>query len=80
MVYPTVKATVQQGQIKFLDDVELPENSTLLITVLDYGTLNTFTLGEHLISGLEDIVAGRITETTTTSELTHHLDTVFAEA
>lgn len=39
MIYPTIKATVRQGQIKFFEAVELPENSTLLITVLDADAL-----------------------------------------
>ncbi len=76
MIYPTVKATVKQGQIKFLDDTELPENSTLLITILEHG-VSTHTLGEHLISGLEDVLAGQVTEAATNSELTYHLDTIF---
>lgn len=80
MTYPTVRATVHGGKIKFLDDVSLPENSTLLITILDEGTLDVFTLGEHLTAGLEDILAGQVVETTTTSELTNHLDSIFNEA
>ena len=80
MIYPTIKATVRQGQIEFLDDVALPENSTVLITVLDYEPFNTFTLGEHLSAGLEDMLSGQITKTTTPDELTHHLDSIFDEA
>jgi len=80
MIYPTIKATVRQGQIEFFDDVTLPENSTVLITVLDYEPSETFTLGEHIIAGLEDVLSGRVVETTTTDELTHHLDTIFNEA
>lgn len=80
MAYPTVRATVRQGKIKFLDDISLPENSTLLITILDESSLDVFTLGEHLTAGLEDILAGQVVETTTSNDLTHHLDTIFNEA
>ena len=79
MVYPTVKATVRQGKIKFLDDVSLPENSTLLITILDEDVFDTFTLGEHLTIGLEDVLSGQVVETATTNELAHHLDSIFSE-
>ena len=78
MIYPTVKATVRQGKIKFLDDVTLPENSTLLITILDYDAFDTFTLGEHLAAGLEDVLSGQVIETATTSELAYHLDVIFS--
>lgn len=77
MIYPTIKGTVRHGQIKFLDDVALPENSTVLITILDYEPFDTFTLGEHLSAGLEDMLSGQIIETKTADELTHHLDTIF---
>ena len=80
MIYPTIKATVRQGQIKFLDDVTLPENSTVLITVLDYEPFETFTLGEHIIAGLEDMLSRQVIETATTDELTRHLDIIFDEA
>ncbi len=80
MIYPTIKATIHQGQIKFLEDVSLPENTPLLITVLDQDALESFTLGEHLVIGLEDILSGQVIETTTTTELSRHLDTIFNEA
>lgn len=80
MIYPTVRATVRQGQIKFFDDVDLPENATLLITVLEHDAFESFSLGEHLIVGLEDILSGQAVETTTASELEDHLDMIFNEA
>ena len=82
MIYPTIKATIHQGQVKFLDDVALPENSTILITVLDDGAFDAFpfTLGEQLTAGLENILSGQMVETTTADELTHHLNAVFSES
>jgi hypothetical protein len=80
MIYPTVRATVRQGQIKFFDDVDLPENATLLITVLERDAFESFTLGEHLVVGLEDILSGQTVEITTTNELQSHLNMIFNEA
>ena len=35
------------------------------------------TIGEHIISGLEDVLANQSVKITTTSELVRHLDTIF---
>jgi len=80
MIYPTIRATVRRGKIQILDDVDLPEDATLLITVLEENAWDAFTLGEHLIMGLEDILAGQIVEASTSDELGRHLDTLFDEA
>lgn len=78
-MYPTLKATVHQGQIQLLEEATLPENATLLIIVLDDIDPETLTLGDHLIAGLQDVSLGRVTTVSTAEELAHHLDTVFDE-
>ena len=80
MIYPTIKATVRHGQIHFLEDVTLPEDAALLITVLEQDAFEPLTMGKHLIVGVEDVLSGQVTETTTTTELSRHLDTIFNEA
>ena len=35
MTYMTIRATVRQGKVELLDDITLPEDATLLVTVLD---------------------------------------------
>lgn len=79
MTYMTVRATVRQGKIELLDDIYLPEDATLLITLLD-DVLDRYTLGDHLVAGLQDVLIGRGTEVTTEEELRTHLDTIFREA
>ncbi len=79
-MYATIKATVRHGKIELLEDVELPEDAVVLITVLDDILLEKFTLGEHLIAGLRDILLNRTTEINTPQELTHYLDTMFDES
>jgi len=80
MIYPTVKATIRHGQVVLLDDIRLPENASLLVTVIDDDVINSLTLGEHLIIALEDILSGRVTEVTTAEQLDRHLETIFEEA
>jgi hypothetical protein len=41
--------------------------------------LQNFTLGEHLVAGLQNIVIGKTTAVTTQAELKQHLDSIFAE-
>jgi hypothetical protein len=65
-MYITIKATVNNGQIELLENVHLPENAKLLITLLETGLDDTaepelFTLGEHIVAGLQDIAAGQYT-------------------
>ncbi|MGB0385938.1 MAG: hypothetical protein ACPGWR_14050 [Ardenticatenaceae bacterium] len=78
-MYATLKATVRDGKIRLLDQIALPENSNLLVTVLDDHLDSSLTLGDHLIAGLEDILQGRVTTISTPQELTQHLDTLFNE-
>ena len=35
MTYMTIRATVRHGKVELLDDITLPEDATLLVTVLD---------------------------------------------
>ena len=35
MTYMTIRATVRHGKVELLDDITLPEDATLLATVLD---------------------------------------------
>lgn len=78
-MYPTLKATVREGQIQLLEEANLPENATLLVIVLDDVSPEHLTLGDHLTVGLQDIMLGRVTEVSTVEELTEHLDAVFNE-
>jgi hypothetical protein len=78
-MYPTLKATVRQGQIQLLEEADLPENATLLVIVLDDVSPEKLTLGDHLTGGLQDIMLGRVTEVNTVEELAEHLDAVFNE-
>lgn len=80
MTYMTIRATVRQGKVELLDDITLPEDATLLVTVLDDIVLEQYTLGDHLIAGLEDVLAGRVTAASDERELTNYLDAVFGQA
>lgn len=77
MTYLTIRATVRQGKIELIDDIMLPEDATLLVTVLDDSLLEDYSLGDHLIAGYQDIQAGRITEVSDEHELALLLDSVF---
>ena len=61
-------------------DITLPEDATLLVTVLDDVLLEQYTLGDHLIAGLEDVLAGRTVEVGGDQELADYLNTVLGEA
>ena len=76
MVYPTLRATVRKGKIQLLDEVKLPENALILVTVMDEAALDALTLGERLAAGLQDILLGRFTEAKTPQEVKTHLDKV----
>lgn len=78
-MYPTVRATVSDGQVRLIENVKLPENATLLVTVLDNEAIETLSLGEHLILSLEDILTGHVVEIDTQTALQNHLDLVFQE-
>lgn len=80
MTYMTVRATVRQGKIELLDEIHLPEDTTLLVTVLDDDLLERLTLGDHLLAGLQDALAGRATQVNTEEELKAHLDAIFIDA
>jgi hypothetical protein len=77
--YTTLKATVRQGKIELLDDFPLPENVTLLVTVIDDLLLEQLSLAEHLQSGLTDVLLRRTTLVRSEDELKNHLDRVFAQ-
>lgn len=76
-MYTTLKAKVHQGRIELLEPVSLPENTFLLVVVLDDFDPHELTLGEHLLIGLEDIRLGRVTEVSTVETLADHLDAIF---
>ncbi|MCC6301117.1 MAG: hypothetical protein IT314_17645 [Anaerolineales bacterium] len=80
MIYPTLRATVHNGRIELLDDIPLPENAEILVTIMDETPLESLTLGEHLAAGLQDILLGRVSRTDTPQELSSHLDAVLEEA
>lgn len=92
--YTTVLGTVRDGQIILPQNIEFPENTTVLITILedkskqvppaDYENytdeeLENMTVGEQIIAGLKDIVAGRYVTVTTKEELNNYLDDVFKD-
>jgi len=79
MIYPTLRATVRRGKIQLLDDVQLPEDALVLVTVMNEAALESLTLGERLAAGLQDIFLGRVTEVRTPQEMAAHLDKVFGE-
>jgi len=76
MVYPTLRATVRKGKIQLLDEVKLPENALVLVTVMDEAAIDSLTLGERLAAGLQDVLLGRFTEVKTPEEMKSHLDKV----
>ena len=80
MTYVTVLATVRDGKVELLDEIALPEDATLLITVLEDVRLEDYSLGDHLTAALRDALAGRVTEVANESELSIHLDRLFSEA
>jgi hypothetical protein len=79
MTYMTIRATVRQGRVELLDEVLLPEDATLLVTILDNDIFDRYNLGDHLIAGLQDILDGRTSEVTTEEELKAHLDAILVE-
>ena len=80
MTYMTIRATVRQGKVELLDDIALPEDATLLVTVLDDVVLEQYTLGDHLIAGLEDVLLRRTTDVNGEQELADYFDTVLGKA
>ncbi len=78
-MYTTLKATVRQGRIELLDNFILPENVTLLVTVLDILKPEQLTLAEHLQHGLTDVLLQRTTVVRSADELKSHLDSLFAQ-
>ena len=77
MIYPTLRATVRNGKIQLLDDIKLPEDAAILVTIMDENSMSTLTAGERLAAGLQDILLGRLTEVNTPEEMSVHLDAVF---
>ena len=80
MVYPTLKATVRQGKIELIDDVPLPEDAFVLVTIMDESAMNTLSLGDRIIAGLQDVLHGRVTEISTPQDLKKHFERIFNEA
>ena len=80
MTYMTIRATVRHGKVELLDDITLPEDATLLVTVLDDVVLEQYTLGDHLIAGLEDVLLRRTTDENGEQELADYFDTVLGKA
>jgi hypothetical protein len=78
-IYTTLKATVRQGKIELLDDFPLPENATLLVTVIDDLLPEHLSLAEHLQRGLTDVLLRRTTVVRSEDELKNHLDRIFAQ-
>jgi hypothetical protein len=79
MTYLTIRATVRQGKVELLDDITLPEEAELLVTVLDDALPEKYSLGEHLTAGLRDILLGRVVEIDDENELSIHLDSIFGK-
>jgi hypothetical protein len=75
-MYSTIWAIVRQGKIELLEPMSLPENTTLLVTVLDENLEET-SLGEQIIVGLSDMKEGRFKETSESYTVANHLDHVF---
>lgn len=80
MIYPTLRATVRKGKIQLLDNINLPEDTPLLVTIVDEMAVETLSLGERIAAGLQDILLDRITQVDTPQELIAHLDEVLNEA
>jgi hypothetical protein len=80
MIYPTLRATVRKGKIQLLDNINLPEDTPLLVTIVDEMAVETLNLGERIAAGLQDILLDRITQVDTPQELIAHLDGVLNEA
>ncbi|HNQ95786.1 MAG: hypothetical protein JNJ96_13235 [Anaerolineales bacterium] len=80
MIYPTLRATVHNGRIELLDDIRLPENAEILVTIMDETPLDSLTLGEHLAAGLQDILLGRVSRVNSNDEMASHLDAVLEDA
>lgn len=89
--YTTVLGTVRDGQIILPQNIDVPENTTVLITILedkskqlppaDYENyteeeLENMTVGEQIIAGLKDIVAGRTTRVESAEDLERFLDSI----
>ncbi|MDO8752858.1 MAG: hypothetical protein Q7J80_03100 [Anaerolineales bacterium] len=80
MVYPTLRATVHNGKIQLLDEIQLPEDALILVTVMDENAMQSLTEGERLAAGLQDILLGRFVEVNTPEEISAHLDAVLGGA
>ena len=80
MVYPTLRATVHNGKIQLIDNVKLPKDAVVFVTVMDENVVASLTAGERLAAGLQDILLGRFTEVNTPKEMSAHLDKVFGNS
>jgi hypothetical protein len=81
MIYPTLRATVHNGKIQLLDEMQLPEDALILVTVMmDENAIQSLTVGERLAAGLQDILLGRFVTVNTPGEMSAHLDALFSGA
>lgn len=74
-MYQTLQATVRKGQITLLEDVDLPENVTLLVTVVE-NPWHLMTAGENILAGLEDAANGRAVTIESIDDLQEHLTAI----
>lgn len=76
-MYQTIKATVREGKIELLENITLPENISLLVTVLDADTAEKLSLSDHFMSGLQDIISGNVVTVKDEMELNRYLNVLF---
>ena len=88
--YMTFEASVEDGEIVLPAGIELAEGTPLLVTILqdkpisdepDHMSytdeeLENMTLGEQIIAGLKDVIAGRGIRVTNEKELEAFLDSL----
>ncbi len=76
-MYQTLKATVRNGKIELLEDIELPDETPILITILR--DLMPPSVGSNIIRGSEDALVGQTVTVRREAELLAHLHQVFSE-
>lgn len=63
-----------------MDNVKLPEDAVIFVTIMDESVMELLTAGERLAAGLQDILPGRFTEVSSQKEMSAHLDQVFGDS
>jgi hypothetical protein len=63
-----------------VDNVKLPEDAVIFVTIMDESVMELLTAGERLAAGLQDILLGRFTEVSSQKEMSAHLDQVFGDS